>query len=458
MFGHSKDPAAEAEQLALKLEALELDTTPKSKERRAAVLNTSAATHGGVKLGPSGVPLTKAQLRRWIIDLLHVDMNEGKLTWKWAAMRLLPRAVRVDVEAWLRECGLWLDLRTKEEGRQTQDKFWDDCDWQQLCEGGGKSPGGAVVFAKIVFMIAKHYDHLAAVAAAKPAPSAKPTAASRGGSFTLAGAQAAAASSKAPPVKSTPAAIPSPDHPWEAAWQAAKSAARTEAELLAHQPSLAAIRKKYGRRAERLIAMALTFDSHLNFRRVMRRRFTFGERHQCALVFARSHRVWFEQFERVSCGMHRSGYPHGVQFKAVLQMLEVGDLWPFSLGPLESLHAEMGRIGDRTGCKRVTADVGDEVTLSARMPNNRTPAPTKLVETKAIATQASSMATRFIGASALLEDVEMCIPARSQNRMILAPEEGGGRVSKRRLAPKLGMSEIDPENTVVREFAKLLSL
>lgn len=189
--------------------------------------------------------------------------------------------------------------------------------------------------------------------------------------------------------------------------------------------------------------MALTFDAHLSFRRVMRRCFPFDQRERRALEFARSHRMWFEQFQRVSCGMHRSGYPHGVQFKAVLQILEVGDLWPFSLllprRPRESMHAEIGRIGDRTGCKRVSADVGDAVTLSTQPPRAGKAGPCRLVETKAVTTQASSIATRFIAGSALREDSDRYIPSREQERMSLAPEEGGGRASKRRSAPKLGM-------------------
>eukprot|EP00965_Chrysotila_dentata_P036913 1228394-Pleurochrysis_carterae.AAC.1 len=86
----------------------------------------------------------------------------------------------------------------------------------------------------------------------------------------------------------------------------------------------------------------------------MRQRFDSeidSKRAKHALRFARTrappslflYRAFFEQFERVSLGQHHSKYPHAVQFKAVAQILEVGDLWNFSLSALESYHAEVGR-------------------------------------------------------------------------------------------------------------------
>ena len=127
-------------------------------------------------------------------------------------------------------------------------------------------------------------------------------------------------------------------------FKAARKEGRSEAERLAHQPSLAKIRKRYGEMAERLIAMLLTFDSHFAFRRVMRKRIDSTDpaaRAEHCLAFARSHRTWFEQFERVSHSQHRSVYPHRTQFTGPQQIYEVGDLWCFALGALESHHAEV---------------------------------------------------------------------------------------------------------------------
>ena len=90
--------------------------------------------------------------------------------------------------------------------------------------------------------------------------------------------------------------------------------------------------------------MLLTFDAHFRFRRVMRKRIdsrSAAARAVHALAFARTHRCWFEQFERVSHRQHRSVYPHRTQFTGPQQIYELGDLWCYALGALESHHAEV---------------------------------------------------------------------------------------------------------------------
>eukprot|EP00965_Chrysotila_dentata_P222669 6193107-Pleurochrysis_carterae.AAC.2 len=69
---------------------------------------------------------------------------------------------------------------------------------------------------------------------------------------------------------------------------------------------------------------------------------------------------------------------------------------------------------------------------------------------------ASSLATRLVADRALNNDEEMRINMRAQSRIALAPEEGGGRSTAVRTAPKMANVEIDPDATCVVEFAKLL--
>eukprot|EP00965_Chrysotila_dentata_P230774 6197983-Pleurochrysis_carterae.AAC.2 len=96
-------------------------------------------------------------------------------------------------------------------------------------------------------------------------------------------------------------------------------------------------------------------------------------------------------------GRHESQYPHMVQPKAVQQMLEVGDLWSFSLSALaQSFHAEVCRVADRTGCKRINAAVtGGAVTLSRRPVGKGKEGPACVVQTSAQTTMASSVAVRL---------------------------------------------------------------
>eukprot|EP00965_Chrysotila_dentata_P211812 6186654-Pleurochrysis_carterae.AAC.1 len=57
----------------------------------------------------------------------------------------------------LKSYGLGLDLRTKEEGRQSHEKFYDGGEWQIFCEGGKKSPPGTRIVAELMLFIAKHF-------------------------------------------------------------------------------------------------------------------------------------------------------------------------------------------------------------------------------------------------------------------------------------------------------------
>ena len=66
--------------------------------------------------------MISTRLVDWIVNTLHVDLNLGKLTWKRALVRKLPPLVRAEISDYLKSIGLGLDLRTKDEGRQAQDK------------------------------------------------------------------------------------------------------------------------------------------------------------------------------------------------------------------------------------------------------------------------------------------------------------------------------------------------
>jgi len=87
---------------------------------------------------------------------------------------------------------------------------------------------------------------------------------------------------------------------------------------------------------------------------------TYTDSHVCCAV--RANRMWWKAFERVALGQHKSFYPHRTQFAAVEQIIEVGDIWNYSLSALESYHAEVGRVADRSGCKRVEIEQGEAKT------------------------------------------------------------------------------------------------
>eukprot|EP00965_Chrysotila_dentata_P028150 936060-Pleurochrysis_carterae.AAC.1 len=93
-FGHD-DMARDAEYDAFsnKLKALRnAADTADGKKDLSNFMSKHKREHRGTRPGPTGVPFTSAGLERWVVDLLHVDLNLGKLTWKWALTRLLPGA------------------------------------------------------------------------------------------------------------------------------------------------------------------------------------------------------------------------------------------------------------------------------------------------------------------------------------------------------------------------------
>eukprot|EP00965_Chrysotila_dentata_P230685 6197913-Pleurochrysis_carterae.AAC.4 len=125
--------------------ALQDNTTEKGKQAQSAFNSSYKRKHRGTFPGPEGRPFTSANCEQWVVNLhLLVDLNKGKLTWKWALLRCLPvkRAGSMLLAAFItafacclmqlthaqksdnfKGLGLGLDLRTKEEDRQPMDKF-----------------------------------------------------------------------------------------------------------------------------------------------------------------------------------------------------------------------------------------------------------------------------------------------------------------------------------------------
>eukprot|EP00965_Chrysotila_dentata_P154613 5108996-Pleurochrysis_carterae.AAC.2 len=84
-FCHDRSTAqAEHEAFEARLQALRKGCETKGGKRDlAAFIAAHKKKHHSTNPGPAGVPLTFAGLQRWIVDLLHVDLNLGKLVWKW---------------------------------------------------------------------------------------------------------------------------------------------------------------------------------------------------------------------------------------------------------------------------------------------------------------------------------------------------------------------------------------
>lgn len=128
--------------------------------------------------------------------------------------------------------------------------------------------------------------------------------------------------------------------------------------------------------------------------------------------------------------------------------------------PFTSAPAEVGRVADRTGSKRIEADQGGGKTdaNSAKLWASGAQGPVQKKEYACTATMASTVAARLVAAKHLDEDEALAIPMRSRQRVKLAPEalQAGtaGRAVAKRVTAKLG--PVYGPTTVVKEFAALL--
>eukprot|EP00965_Chrysotila_dentata_P087476 2888249-Pleurochrysis_carterae.AAC.9 len=75
---------AERDAFQGELKALQKDKTEVDKKALASYISKHKRNPKGTLPGPDGTPFTSATLDRWIVDLLHVDLNESKLAWKSA--------------------------------------------------------------------------------------------------------------------------------------------------------------------------------------------------------------------------------------------------------------------------------------------------------------------------------------------------------------------------------------
>ena len=126
--------------------------------------------------------------------------------------------------------------------------------------------------------------------------------------------------------------------------------------------------------------------------------------------------------------------------------------------PPPACASEVGRVADRSGCKRVEIDQGEAKTQanSASLWASGKEGPVQKTEYVNKTTMASTVAARLVAAKHLDEDETLQIPMRGRQRIKLAPDAGGvaGRSSIKRISAKLG--PVYGPVTVVQEFASLL--
>eukprot|EP00965_Chrysotila_dentata_P023211 769569-Pleurochrysis_carterae.AAC.1 len=70
--------AAELSAFEKKLASLQAaSTTEQGKKALSSFISAHKRKHNGTPPGPNGTPFTSASILQWVVDLLHVDLNEG---------------------------------------------------------------------------------------------------------------------------------------------------------------------------------------------------------------------------------------------------------------------------------------------------------------------------------------------------------------------------------------------
>ena len=77
------------------------------------------------------------------VELLHhLYLNLPKVMDKWLIRRHFSSASRFKAMEYFSSIGCGIDLRTKDEGRRAEDKWFTGAVWQKVVEGTDKHPGG----------------------------------------------------------------------------------------------------------------------------------------------------------------------------------------------------------------------------------------------------------------------------------------------------------------------------
>ena len=124
------------------------------------------------------------------------------------------------------------------------------------------------------------------------------------------------------------------------------------------------------------------------------------------------------------------------------------------MSSLELSHAAVGKILDRTACKRSSLS---ETTATTKGMQSGKEGPSRLVSVKATATMATTAAQRFTALGMMQDDPDRRIDTAVTRRLSLAPELGGGRKTARHVAPVLGMAPVDLSLTTLMHVHKLIS-
>ena len=376
-FGHDRSTVAQEYTDLLAMEAvLSADKTKKAKAKyslwRMLHAWKGANPHFNVPPGLYGKPMLRHHFNRQILDALHLALlGLPKTPWKHGVKNNSSDDARELISAQLK---LWkhpLDMRTKDEGRVREAKWFTGEAWVSFCAGTCGSPGGPVAIATIVMIIADDLQQRGVNSGSTNAPTIPATAAAaagRGGRGSGRASRAAVSTGRgrgrANYADRMASKAPAPQAQAEALTSTAERAQLeyepSAVEADANQESLAIIRELYGSRAQTLIDILLSFDAYFKWYYPFKQSIPFGSSDELKEARAFSNCCTAidmqESFERITASSngHGSFLPHGAVFKVTRDILNVGDVWAHDLSALELQNADSKRTFEAGGARNLT--------------------------------------------------------------------------------------------------------
>ena len=418
-----------------------------------------AHKHFNVRWRKRGIPPIPVPKALCFLELLHsVPLNACKLQCKHASLKYMPCEIRLVSQGLFHSWGVPID--TAKPDKRTQEKWPGGGTVQYLVEGGnGKSPGFAVVGAKLTWVLAEYLlkEKLKREADAETAQKAVEAAAAE----TVAAATTAKAaaiganifskpgsknkgtsalhltgkSNRQPAAAKSTSNLPSPSATPPPAAKS-KEVKHEEYETIplesqgarATPEQVAIIKGRYGEYlGQRMLTTLISYDTFRTAWLVAYKRLaldaTQDEKDAHACAWFHEWADWIEAIERVANHNFRSWVPHRLLHKGTRQIAKDGDLWCKSTGALEANQAEMGRTLDAVSSRRRSIDTGEEKTSTVvrckDCDGNET---TRVKEAKVTSSMALSAAKHFTAAGAFRVDEENRILQRGTQRLVLGAE------------------------------------
>lgn len=457
VYGHNRATAAKelADLLAAEADFMK-DDSKKGKARFSEWRRKHASTHLNVCPGAYGAPMFEHDFSHQIIDALHLSLlNLAKIPWKHGILCNASDDARERISDQLKVWKHGLDCKRKEDNRSREQKWFTGEAWSSFMQGHGGSPGGPIAIATLVLIIADDMQERGvtigsgeANAAAKPVPGGR-------GKQAFAARNAATAASTS--------AVPAVDglEPERAKLLHVPS----QMQLAADPEDIDMIKTVFGSRGQTILNALLAFDAYFRwyfpFKASVPLFCSQEEKDERALSNCQAAIDMHEAYERLSIRNHKSFMPHAAIYKATQDILQVGDLWAFSLSALELQNAETKRTACSSASRRLTLTSTGE----KRQPLGSGKAgPASLITTKGYSTtMAISTLKNLLSSQILRRGSGLYATPATRRKERLFGVGGTGRSSLPASGVKqeqraLIASGYDPQkDTCIKAFVRLLS-